>query len=541
MGDINWTISLGSDLTDVLEISNQGAAVAPTNSIDVTLGASGIDLNSDANLDVTVSGVDTTEVFGGAANDTIWGEGDTTTGAPYPGKLIVDGGDDTAVGCAGYSGDTISGGAGDDVLSGGADTSGCNEDYVDYSAATGPANVSLTTGLGVAPGLGIDTLCAVAAGSCATVGPDGAVMGADAVGNTFEDIGGSANNDTLTGDAGAFGNDILPGAGDDTVDCVAGGYDLIDYSDSSTGVTVDMSTGKVTGDGNDTFTHCDNAVGSDENDTFVDDTTTGNDYYGLGGNDMFDQGADPAVGDTDGISGGPGTDLVDYSQRTDDLAVDLNNVQNFGCSGDLGVGECDTYAGIENVKLGAGDDAFWGTAFNNVVWPEGGANTLNGGVGGIDTLNYSEGYTAGVTVNMTGGGPTGGNADSAVNFENAIGTDFNDMMLGTDVVVGTNGANYLYGGKGNDILMGNAGPDVLVGGPGNDSERGGSGDDTLKGNAGNDHLRGGSGDDDIFGGPGKDTCSGGPGDDFIKNCMKKHHHHQIQLQAPVAKIGVKLV
>ena len=92
----------------------------------------------------------------------------------------------------------------------------------------------------------------------------------------------------------------------------------------------------------------------------------------------------------------------------------------------------------ENAILGTGNDTFTGSQFNNTVWPNGGQNALNGCPAavnvscGIDTVNYSQGYTAGVTVNLAGGGPSGGNADSIIGFTNAVGTAFADNIIGTD-------------------------------------------------------------------------------------------------------------
>ena len=167
------------------------------------------------------------------------------------------------------------------------------------------------------------------------------------------------------------------------------------------------------------------------------------------------------------------------------------------------------------------------------MWPNGGQNTLNGGaVGGIDTVNYNMGYKAGVTINLVGGGPSGGNQDSIIGFTNAVGTAFNDTMIGTDVVAGTNGANRLQGGKGADEITGNAGPDTIQGGAGNDTVRAGSGDDTVKLQGGKDYASGGGGDDFIDGGKGKDKCLGGKGDDVLKHCEKGSH------KANVAKARV---
>ena len=62
---------------------------------------------------------------------------------------------------------------------------------------------------------------------------------------------------------------------------------------------------------------------------------------------------------------------------------------------------------------------------------------------------------------------------------------------GSDVVVGTDGADHLDGGSGNDVVCGLGGDDVLDGGSGNDYLDGGPGKDELHGGTGNDTLAGG--------------------------------------------------
>ena len=161
------------------------------------------------------------------------------------------------------------------------------------------------------------------------------------------------------------------------------------------------------------------------------------------------------------------------------------------------------------------------------MWPNGGQNALNGCPAldvscGIDTVNYSKGYEAGVTINLAGGGPSGGNADSIVGFTNAVGTAFNDDIIGTDLNIG----NSLKGGKGNDSISGNNGPDFVLGGAGNDAIRGGGGEDSLKGQGGKDNIRGSGGGDNLYGGKGKDYCLGGGGDDLVKTCEKPRHNGQ---------------
>ncbi len=320
-GTVNWTINLGSDVTeDFLGIPNN----AGDDSVDIALGASGIDLNNDGDLDVTLSGTEEVLVSGGPEDDTISAAGSTATGAAFPTSVLLSGnaGDDTLAGGAGNDNpsvfgqinggagdDTVSGGAGDDLLDGGTDTgvttdcSATGGDWVDFSASTAAVNVNLTA-LN-ATGEGLDTLAEI------------------------ENITGSAQADTLTGDGAD--NEIAPGAGDDKVDG-SGATDTVDYSDATAAVTVDFTANTATGgSGNDTLTSIENAHGSDFDDTFVDQTDQDNADCGGGGNDLFNQGASASSGEKDILDGEGGTDTADYGARTSDLTVTLNGSANKAC------------------------------------------------------------------------------------------------------------------------------------------------------------------------------------------------------------------
>ena len=74
---------------------------------------------------------------------------------------------------------------------------------------------------------------------------------------------------------------------------------------------------------------------------------------------------------------------------------------------------------------------------------------------------------------------------------------------GSQIVLGTDGDDYLSGGSGNDILCGFGGNDVLDGGSGNDILVGGSGLDELYGGSGNDTLYGTEMDYVLDGGSGR--------------------------------------
>lgn len=86
---------------------------------------------------------------------------------------------------------------------------------------------------------------------------------------------------------------------------------------------------------------------------------------------------------------------------------------------------------------------------------------------------------------------------------------------GEDFIQGGKGANILYGdntafGPGAaDVIWGLGGNDRIYGGAGRDDIAGDDGKDTLFGNAGGDKINGGGGVDLIEGGAGGDTLSGG--------------------------------
>jgi Ca2+-binding RTX toxin-like protein len=333
------------------------------------------------------------------------------------------------------------------------------------------------------------------------------------------------------------------------------------------------------GNGNDTLygESGNDFMHGDAGDDVLDGGTGSNQLFGDAGNDRFmlQQG-------TNTVDGGEGIDTVDYSQQTQQMQSGQptgNGVQVNLQSGTGGFGASgDTYTGIENVVGSAFNDIITESsstvnvidagAGNDTVRSQGlNGDTLNGGEG-IDTLDYStapgQSNGDGVIVslgnhmarNMSTGRP-----ENISNFENVVGSNFDD------VVWGDAGINRIDGGRGNDSLGGNGGADVLDGGEGfdilhywnstsavtvnlatgtatggdatgdtfsnfeglsgswyddrltgddarnhldgflgNDILDGGAGDDTLKGNVGNDTLIGGRGSDRLDGGEGTDIA-----------------------------------
>ena len=77
-------------------------------------------------------------------------------------------------------------------------------------------------------------------------------------------------------------------------------------------------------------------------------------------------------------------------------------------------------------------------------------------------MSYAE-TTSGVNIDLHGKRTTGGDSDTLLSIENAIGSDF------ADYIKGTGGDNELAGGAGNDLIRGVRGNDTLTGGLGEDT------------------------------------------------------------------------
>ncbi len=221
-------------------------------------------------------------------------------------------------------------------------------------------------------------------------------------------------------------------------------------------------------------------------------------------------------------------------------------------------------ANLENLVLtGTASLIGTGNGLNNVITGNAGNNLLNGG-GGIDTVSYAN-ATGPVTVSLatTAAQVTGSGSDTLSNFENIIGSRFNDRLTGNDLanrIDGGLGSDTMTGGKGSDTYVANASTDIIVetgtaagetdtvlsavnwtlgatlenlgltgttatNGTGNNANNviggngianilnGAGGNDIVNGAAGNDSLIGGSGNDRLDGGIGNDTLVGGEGSD----------------------------
>jgi VCBS repeat-containing protein len=297
----------------------------------------------------------------------------------------------------------------------------------------------------------------------------GSLVVGDAGANTLT---GTAGDDTLQG---LGGNDKLQGlAGNDIIDG-GQGFDRAIYTDATSGITVNLAAGTVTGgSGSDTLINVESIVGSDFADTintagFAGDSGIAgnpvglNEIEGRGGNDII-------VSDTNSqgamltrisyVSAAAGV-TVDLAAGTahgtaagDVAAVGTDTLVGSGFSGIIGSGFADTLLGSNNA---AGTvETFDG---------RGGNDTINGR-GGFDRADYAldPATTSGITVNLAAGSVTGDGTigtDTLLSVEAVRGTNFADSYTatgfsGTSTNAGSNGTfNEFNGMGGNDTVVGN--------------------------------------------------------------------------------------
>ena len=387
------------------------------------------------------------------------------------------------------------GGDGDDefafldgaMLAGGLGTidGGPGVNLLDYSAYTTPVTVDLSTN---------------------------SATGTSNVTNLSNVTGGSAG-DAITGDGGV--NLLLGLDGADTIQGLDGDDTI--YGGSGSDVSLDGGSGSDTiyGEaGNDTM------LGGPGDDFFIFETPVGFE------NDTITETVGPLGGD----------DTLDFTGLSAFYAINLNLDTGSPASHIFRVMTFTNPAEIEIVLGTPGNDEIVGNAADNhiegglgndILRGMGGSDTLIGGEGddtyefdlntisdenlvieqvgeGTDTLDFSHMAIGGASdfavVDLSSDSLAMHNADAtrtvtthaglAINFENVVGSD------GDDVITGSDAENLLQGGDGDDLLLG---------GLGNDTLEGEGDDDTLFGGRNHDIIRGGSGVNELHGGPNNDT------------------------------------
>jgi Ca2+-binding RTX toxin-like protein len=210
---------------------------------------------------------------------------------------------------------------------------------------------------------------------------------------------------------------------------------------------------------------------------------SGNDRLAGGADDDYLDGAKGA----DEMHGGGGVDHADYTDRTADLSLSLDDIANDGQAGELD----NLGADIESLRAGKGNDRVVGSDADNVLYTNAGADTIYG-MGGNDRISTGD-SPADTGMDRVFGGEGDDWIRSAYSALIAYGDGGNDRILGSD------NADTLYGGLGNDELHANGG---------NDRIEGSDGDDVIHADGGNDFVRGGVGNDWIYAGSGNDLVWG---------------------------------
>lgn len=482
----------GTNIADVISGAGSG---------DTLAGRAGNDtLHGGAGDDSLVGELGRDRVNGNTGDDTLSGgdDADTLSGAV---------GDDTLIGGEGE--DLLLPGAGDDFLDGGDGV-----DTVSYRDSTSGVTARLdgATGAGWAR---FDSYANVEALE-GSERPD-ALFGSDGADrlsgrNGSDRLSGSDGLDTLEGGAGddslhgGRGNDLLVGGGGrDRLDG-AGGFDTASYAASLTAVSIglDGSAGRGGDASGDVLISIERIIGSQMADSLR-GSRGGDTLEGGRGNDTLvgGDGNDVLIGGqgVDALWGGAGTDTASYSGGG---AVEIR-------VGGAGRGDArgDRYFSIERFVGSDFNDTITGGSANDILEGGAGADVIAGGAG-RDAASYA-GLDRGVRVSLRTGSDDG---DRFANVEDVIGSSFDDTLLGDD------GANHFYGGRGLDMVSYDDAPSAvlinLAGGPAAgaatgdrytaiESFAGSAFNDTIIGDGGGHRLSGWFGDDLLVGGEGKDV------------------------------------
>jgi len=527
--DAVWLDTAG--ITLMLDASGGGLVIHGRAGDDTVIGGMGLAYGGGGN-DTLTGGDQVDKIYGEDGDDILDGAGGADIVKGDLGNDQLSGGDGDDLVHGGDGADTLLGGLGADELHGELDNDiihgGGGEDFVlgeggDDSIDGGADNDSLFGDAGDDQILGGD-------GDDRMYGQDGA-----------DTLDGGAGADELRGGAGA--DTVAGGDGDDIIFEVAGeaagghisggdGWDTLKIEGVVTGVTIDEDMEFLDVGWSSVNIDAD-ALGVFESVKVRDLNIDG-----------------PGVADLTGA-----TLEVHYLNITTAEGVTLV-LTGANCIIDF------------SVNGGAGDDVIYGTDGDDVLEGRDGDDFISGGAGwdiltggnGWNTVSYADATTS---MNITlaphpdyfgyGIAEGEGQIEQIANFQNAIGSAFDDIITGTEVrnrLDGGAGADTLSGGLGNDTYVvdnvgdvvtelageggdtveasvdytlaanvenlvltgaalmgiGNTRPNVITGNASANTLDGAGGVDTLSGLGGDDILRGGTGADTLDGGQGFDLA-----------------------------------
>lgn len=239
-------------------------------------------------------------------------------------------------------------------------------------------------------------------------------------------------------------------------------------------------------------------LGNSGNDSL--DGEAGSDQISGGaGNDTLQGGAGDNA--TDILIGGNGNDVyivdITFGEANADI---VNEMWSSGTGVDTVISSVTnslSWGWIENLTLiGTGNINAIGNWNANVLTGNSGNNTLDGSIGGNDTLIGGKGDDT--YVNRTGTRITekAGEGTDTVNsgITYTLGTNLENLNLYVTAATETTAING-YGNTVANVITGNDGNNKIDGMAGNDTISGGSGVDTLISGTGNDSMTGGTGND----------------------------------------------
>lgn len=183
-------------------------------------------------------------------------------------------------------------------------------------------------------------------------------------------------------------------------------------------------------------------TGNAESQTFIGGGAGTTIFNGGAGADSFIINPE-AVGGVIQVDGGADSDSVDLSQLDSDFVHEMNGISSSSESPD---GTVMTFTEVEVLSGSQGDD-YVKFIDNFGIAPTYG---LIHGNGGLNTLDYDL-FPVNITVDLGLGTATG--TSGANQFQDVIGSKFDDTLIGSDL------ANRIVGNTGSDILLGGGGAD----------------------------------------------------------------------------------
>lgn len=451
---LNWT--LGANVENLV-LGGSSAINGTGNTLDnILTGNSGNNsLTGGDGNDTYVIGQGGTDVLvegsgGSSGTDTVQSSLAHTLATNFENLTLLGSGNINGTGNTGNN--TITGNSGNNTLNGISGT-----DMVSYANAAALVYVDMLNGT-ASGGMGNDVL------------------------SNFDNLTGSAYNDTLIGNAAA--NLIYGGAGNDVIG-------------TGSAATGDTMYGGI-----------------------------GDDYYYA--NNVADQHIESAGEGTDTVQAsiswtvgsnveklilGGSSNINAVGNSLDNVLTGNSGVNIFG-GGD---GNDTEYGGdsADTLQGGTGDDTLYAENGNDTLYGGDGNDTLNGGAGtdsmnGLldDDLYIVDNVGDTLTENANEGTDT---VESSISW--TLGNNVENLIL-----TGSSNIN-ATGNTLDNVLTGNSGVNIFAGSDGNDVEYGGGSGDTLQGGVGNDTLYAEAGNDLVWGGDGNDYLDGGTGDDTMNGLL----------------------